>query len=146
MILYLPPPPNPLPSDYMHTPLVACRIASTFPDAKLIALLRDPVERALSHWNMLRVLFEKDKTRDFDMEVRRGAGGREGRRGGEGGDCPHRPPPLPSPLLTLPAVAPPQQQVELQEIIHPGSDLMTARTDSPPPFSPHFRCSSSGGA
>ena len=42
----------------MHIPVAACRIASTFPDAKLIALLRDPVERALSHWNMVRVIFK----------------------------------------------------------------------------------------
>ena len=41
----------------MQIPLAACRIAPIFPDAKLIALLRDPVERALSHWNMARLLY-----------------------------------------------------------------------------------------
>ncbi len=38
--------------DYMHIPSAACRIRSAFPKARLIMLLRDPVARALSHWNM----------------------------------------------------------------------------------------------
>ncbi len=35
-------------------PLVAARIARDLPDVRLIALLRDPVERAVSHWRMSR--------------------------------------------------------------------------------------------
>ena len=40
--------------DYMHIPSAACRIADAFPDAKLVILLKDPVQRALSGWNMIR--------------------------------------------------------------------------------------------
>ena len=36
---------------YMAHPLVPCRVRGTLPSAKLIAVLRDPVERALSHHN-----------------------------------------------------------------------------------------------
>ena len=58
------PPPDPLPlhrdpantsltfldgtPDYMHIPSSACRIATAFPDARIVVLLRDPVARALS--------------------------------------------------------------------------------------------------
>ncbi len=35
-------------------PLAAVRIAAAFPQAKLVAVLRDPVQRALSGWNMAR--------------------------------------------------------------------------------------------
>ncbi|GAX86375.1 hypothetical protein CEUSTIGMA_g13787.t1 [Chlamydomonas eustigma] len=52
--------------DYMHTPSAACRIAGAFPEAKLIVLLRDPVARALSHWNMFRVFGGK---KGFEEEV-----------------------------------------------------------------------------
>jgi hypothetical protein len=40
--------------DYMHIPSAACRIADAFPDAKFVILLKDPVQRALSGWNMVR--------------------------------------------------------------------------------------------
>lgn len=36
---------------YLFHPLAPRRVAETIPDAKLIALLRDPVERALSHYH-----------------------------------------------------------------------------------------------
>jgi hypothetical protein len=42
--------------DYIHIPSAACRIAATFSSAKLIVVLRDPVMRALSHWNMIRIM------------------------------------------------------------------------------------------
>jgi hypothetical protein len=54
--------------DYMHIPSAACRIAAAFPEAKLIVLLRDPVSRALSHWNMFRVFGGK---KGFDEEVQK---------------------------------------------------------------------------
>ncbi|GAX77033.1 hypothetical protein CEUSTIGMA_g4480.t1 [Chlamydomonas eustigma] len=38
--------------DYLHIPSAACRIKATFPNARFIVLLRDPVSRAFSHWNM----------------------------------------------------------------------------------------------
>ncbi len=53
----------------MHIPSAACRIASAFPDAKLIVVLRDPVMRAMSHWNMIRVMFGEQGIPDFDKEV-----------------------------------------------------------------------------
>ena len=34
--------------DYMHIPSSACRIATAFPEARIVVLLRDPVARALS--------------------------------------------------------------------------------------------------
>ena len=37
---------------YLYHPLVPERIVQTLPDVKLIALLRNPVERAYSHYNM----------------------------------------------------------------------------------------------
>ncbi len=55
--------------DYMHIPSAACRIRSTFPDAKLIVLLRDPVARALSQWNMVKALKFKPPAKGFDIEV-----------------------------------------------------------------------------
>src|SRR4051794_15060794 len=40
---------------YLYHPLAAERLASTAPDAKIIILLRDPVERTLSHyWHEVR--------------------------------------------------------------------------------------------
>ena len=53
----------------MHLPSSACRIAKDFPDAKFIVLLRDPVMRAMSQWNMVRIMSGKDKILDFDKEV-----------------------------------------------------------------------------
>ena len=38
---------------YMFQPAVPAHVAATLPDAKLIALLRDPVERAYSHYQMM---------------------------------------------------------------------------------------------
>ncbi|GAX77034.1 hypothetical protein CEUSTIGMA_g4481.t1 [Chlamydomonas eustigma] len=37
---------------YLMIPSAACRIKAVFPDARFIVLLRDPVSRALSQWNM----------------------------------------------------------------------------------------------
>lgn len=37
---------------YMMSPDVPCRIRKTYSDAKLIAILRDPIERAYSHYHM----------------------------------------------------------------------------------------------
>ena len=56
--------------DYIHIPSAACRIASAFPSAKLVLVLRDPVMRALSQWNMVRKTIKKHKILDFDAEVR----------------------------------------------------------------------------
>ena len=38
---------------YMFHPAVPARVAATIPDVRLIALLRDPVERAYSHYQMM---------------------------------------------------------------------------------------------
>ncbi len=42
--------------DYMNFPDVAERIKADLPNIKLIALVRDPVKRAYSSWNMFRML------------------------------------------------------------------------------------------
>jgi hypothetical protein len=39
---------------YLHHPHAAARAAAVVPDARLIVLLRDPVERAWSHWKEQR--------------------------------------------------------------------------------------------
>jgi hypothetical protein len=39
---------------YIFHPLVPERVADTIPDVRLIAVLRDPVERAYSHYQMMR--------------------------------------------------------------------------------------------
>ena len=39
---------------YMFHPLVPARVATLLPDVRLIVLLRDPVERAYSHWKERR--------------------------------------------------------------------------------------------
>jgi Sulfotransferase domain len=39
---------------YMFHPLAAARIAALMPDVRIIVLLRDPVERAYSHWKERR--------------------------------------------------------------------------------------------
>ena len=39
---------------YIFHPLVPERVAATIPDVRLIAILRDPVERAYSHFQMMR--------------------------------------------------------------------------------------------
>lgn len=39
--------------DYLHTPGCAERVAASLPDAKLVVILRDPVERAYSHYKKL---------------------------------------------------------------------------------------------
>lgn len=38
---------------YLFHPLVPERVAATLPDVRLVALLRDPVERAYSHYQMM---------------------------------------------------------------------------------------------
>ena len=51
----------------VNVDLIAERIAATFPGVRLIALLRDPIERAISHYRMsLRRGFEQ---RSFDEAV-----------------------------------------------------------------------------
>ena len=46
--------------DYLMHPLAAGRVASVLPDVKLVALLRDPAERALSHWQHMVLLGYED--------------------------------------------------------------------------------------
>ncbi|GAX78131.1 hypothetical protein CEUSTIGMA_g5573.t1 [Chlamydomonas eustigma] len=57
--------------DYMHIPSAACRIAASFPGAKIIAVLRDPVMRAFSQWNMMKIIQGSGRLKDFDVEVER---------------------------------------------------------------------------
>ncbi|HVN51225.1 MAG TPA: sulfotransferase domain-containing protein [Acidimicrobiales bacterium] len=45
--------------DYLYHPLAPERAAATVPDARIVVLFRDPVERAISHWqHMTRLGFE----------------------------------------------------------------------------------------
>jgi len=45
--------------DYLYHPRAPERAAATVPDARIVVLLRDPVERAVSHWqHMTRLEFE----------------------------------------------------------------------------------------
>ena len=45
--------------DYLFHPRAAERAAATVPDARIVVLLREPVERAISHWqHMTRLGFE----------------------------------------------------------------------------------------
>ncbi len=37
---------------YMYDPAVPVRIKAVLPDAKFLIMLRDPVERAYSHYNI----------------------------------------------------------------------------------------------
>lgn len=46
---------------YFYSPACAERIYSFCPDARIIILLRDPVERAYSAWNMYRRMIEEGK-------------------------------------------------------------------------------------
>ncbi|GAX76127.1 hypothetical protein CEUSTIGMA_g3570.t1 [Chlamydomonas eustigma] len=41
--------------NYIYYPPAACGVAAVFPNARIIAVLRDPVQRAFSHWNMGRI-------------------------------------------------------------------------------------------
>ncbi|HET9516222.1 MAG TPA: sulfotransferase [Actinoplanes sp.] len=64
---------------YMFHPLVAGRVADLMPQARIIVLLRDPVERAFSHWKERRT--EGKESLDFAAalaaEQERTAGERE---------------------------------------------------------------------
>ena len=40
--------------DYMFHPLAAYRIARTFPNVKIVVVLRNPIDRAYSHWALFR--------------------------------------------------------------------------------------------
>lgn len=45
---------------YLNHPLVPGRVAAALPDARFVVLLRDPVDRAVSHWmHMARLGFER---------------------------------------------------------------------------------------
>lgn len=57
---------------YLLNPLVSERMAKTIPDAKLIALLRNPVDRAYSHYQM--GLRRGDEVRPFEEAGGRRAG------------------------------------------------------------------------
>ena len=71
------------PYSICHPPLLlypqaACHIKSVMPDARIMIVLRDPVERALSQWNMIKVM--GGGVQDFKTEVRVREG--QGARGG----------------------------------------------------------------
>lgn len=72
--------------DYMHIPSAACRIASVFPKAKLVVMIKDPVMRALSGWNMVRHQGKFD-VRSFGEEVSGTGRVRQGFGGELGGRC-----------------------------------------------------------
>lgn len=52
---------------YLDSPRAMTRMAQILPDAKLVAVLRNPVDQAYSHYWWKRVLFER---RSFDEAVR----------------------------------------------------------------------------
>jgi hypothetical protein len=64
--------------DYLYYPRAAQRIFEYAPDMKLIVLLRDPVERAFSAWNMYRsyggyrpfTYTPKKESREFEAAIR----------------------------------------------------------------------------
>lgn len=58
---------------YLYLPDVPPRVASAIPDARLIAVLREPVERAWSHWRMQRARGEEplDLAAALDAEDQR---------------------------------------------------------------------------
>ncbi|GAX79593.1 hypothetical protein CEUSTIGMA_g7034.t1 [Chlamydomonas eustigma] len=56
--------------DYMQIASAPCRISSLVPEAKIIVVLRDPVLRAFSHWNMNQKLQLRPLVKKFDEEVR----------------------------------------------------------------------------
>jgi Sulfotransferase domain len=64
---------------YMYHPAAPQRIAATLPDVKLIAVLRDPVERAWSHYNYEVIRGHESETfeRALDLEPQRLSGERE---------------------------------------------------------------------
>ena len=67
--------------DYMYTPLAVERMAATLPDAKLIAILRNPVDRAYSHyWHRRR---ERTESRSFEEVVAIGLAARPSGRGAD---------------------------------------------------------------
>lgn len=43
---------------YLHVAGAPCRMKALLPDAKFLVVLRDPVARALSHYNMAVQLFK----------------------------------------------------------------------------------------
>ncbi len=65
---------------YMFRPEAAPRLAALLPQARLVAVLRDPVERAISNW---RLLHEKGANRfaPFDVEIEHELASEEGRPG-----------------------------------------------------------------
>jgi hypothetical protein len=51
--------------DYLFHPLAAERAAAAVPDAQIVVLLREPIERAISHWqHMTRLGFETESFSD----------------------------------------------------------------------------------
>ncbi len=54
---------------YLYHPLVPARVARTLPDVRLVALVRNPVERAYSHYNMN--CRQKKETLSFEEAIER---------------------------------------------------------------------------
>lgn len=50
---------------YLYTPGTCDAIQHAYPDMKVIAVLRDPIKRAYSAWNMYKDFFEKDQVEDI---------------------------------------------------------------------------------
>lgn len=55
-------------TSHLYLPYVTPRIQETVPDARLVAILRNPVERAFSHWWMLRC--QERESLGFDDALR----------------------------------------------------------------------------
>lgn len=45
-------------ASYLHIPGAACRMKKLLPAVKMVMVLREPVSRALSHYNMELELYE----------------------------------------------------------------------------------------
>ena len=53
--------------DVAYTPAIPGFIKSAVPNAKVILIIRDPVERAVSHFNHLKLVSYKDSFKDIDI-------------------------------------------------------------------------------
>lgn len=58
---------------YMYLPHALDRIAETLPDVRLIAILRNPIDRAYSHYWWMRAMFESRSFADAARAEMRGA-------------------------------------------------------------------------
>jgi hypothetical protein len=73
---------------HLYLPWITSRIHATLPDARLVAILRNPVERAFSHWWMMRC--QGRERLNFDAALRANRCSIEESRSLEGPDAERR--------------------------------------------------------